>query len=767
MKRVILTVLGLCSFLCSESQTLKVKSVEELANDISARTMSRVDENNNPCAILRINAPTIENLQFGESVVGDVKYLPGEYIAYIKPDASTLSYSYKGENTTVSFSNYGIKIEGKKSYRIILENESANRASQSTQAYITANYDNVIVLVDGVPVGETPVLVESIAPGRHTISIPNTIGFTMPDTIVEIAENEKNTITLNLHQEKREPVYVKYYQPGGDTAGWYFIFGIITVHDGDKVGLVDYTGEKLIPTIYDDIVLEKILDYYMVGVKDAVNKWRWGLYAPGKGLVKPCVYDNFYYYKFKNGKSYIKFQKDKKWGLYDAALNEILPIAFDGIDCRDKVIVRSRENGNDRVSMYDYNGRLLIKPLQSISHYNEGYCLFYDYDMAGVLTLDGKKTYLPSKYSLGSIYNLCDYNIVSSGLFKVRDKETDKWGYMDTNLNMVFPAIFDGRYDGPDNFVMGVVNVSLDGNEVVLDNKGNIIIDSQKQGLSRIDILSDDGSWVDFEWYHKWKNLANTEDNYDYEGVVIKVHDNQSKQGIYDVAGRIVVPCGIYDDINFYKYKNEVYYICIKKTGLCDIFDSEGNVIRTLQMDGYTSMRAYVHNDDICFVREKGTDQLQFLDGDFNILTTLPKGFVINHYKDGIFQITDGEPEDTYRKGVLVYLDTSYGYINIKGKMIANCVYGYGGVDSNFNEDDNGDDGEEGGKYDAIAALIYENPISDGLALLAIGDRYGYVDIEGNVVAPLIYKAVTPFEDGVAYALRTDDKWIKIYRKDL
>lgn len=772
MKRLIITAVCICSLFFAKAQTLSVKSVEELSNDISARTMARVDENNNPCAILRINAPTIENLQFDESVVGEVKYLPGEYIAYIKPDATALSYSCKGENTTVNFSEYGIKIEGKKSYRIILGEDSSHQAEHAAQAYITANYDNVIVLVDGVPMGETPVLIESIEPGRHTISIPNTAGVTMPDMIVDIAENSRNNIELNLYQEERKPVKVEYYNPEGfDSSKLHATFGIIVVRKGDKVGLVDYTGEELVPCIFDSVREdEKYLDYYRVAIKDVDNNWKYGLYAPRKGLVRPCVYDKLDYVEFIDGTGYITCWKDDKCGLLDANLNEILPVAFSAIQPGKKILARLE---NDQWSMYDNNGNLLKKTIQEgdISLENEGYCLFNDHGIEGVLALDGKRTYLPSKYFLGDLRE----NVVSSGLFKVQDIETDKWGFMDTNLNMVFPAIFD-VLNGWDscvyNFVKGIVKVKLNGHEVILNNKGDIIIDSQKQGLSRIDILADNGSLVDFENYHRfmnhyWENYSfenySSEnydfenygyENYNFESLVIKVSDNQGKQGVYDVSGKIIVPCGIYDDVSFYKYNNKVYYICLQKDAdRCDILGADGGVIKMLPMDGYTLMTAYVHNEDICYVRGKNTGQLQFLARDFNTIATLPEGFVINFYKDGIFQITDGKPQIRGK----AYLDTSYGYINIKGKMIANCVYGYGGGDSNT----------IGGKVDMIARLIYEAPISDGLALLAIGDRYGYVDIEGKVVTPLIYKAVTPFDDGVAYALGTDDKWSKIYRKDL
>ena len=73
--------------------------------------------------------------------------------------------------------------------------------------------------------------------------------------------------------------------------------------------------------------------------------------------------------------------------------------------------------------------------------------------------------------------------------------------------------------------------------------------------------------------------------------------------------------------------------------------------------------------------------------------------------------------------------------------------------------------GRENG-YD-MARLMYEQPISEGLAILNIGDRFGFIDNKGNIKVPLIYTAVTPFENGIAYVRQQDGKWKKIYKNEL
>ena len=67
------------------AQELKVVSFEESTTDLKARTEPRVDLNNDPCALLRVEIPTLENLKFsgGLGVVGSVEHNPGEYLVYL------------------------------------------------------------------------------------------------------------------------------------------------------------------------------------------------------------------------------------------------------------------------------------------------------------------------------------------------------------------------------------------------------------------------------------------------------------------------------------------------------------------------------------------------------------------------------------------------------------------------------------------------------------------------------------------------------------
>ena len=103
--------------------------------------------------------------------------------------------------------------------------------------------------------------------------------------------------------------------------------------------------------------------------------------------------------------------------------------------------------------------------------------------------------------------------------------------------------------------------------------------------------------------------------------------------------------------------------------------------------------------------------------------------------------------------------------MNKKGEVLANCIYGYDSG-AKLIEEDNAEEDHSDDSFD-ITTIFEERPISEGLAILSVGDRFGFIDNKGNVKVPLKYTAVTPFENGIASVRDQNGKWMKIYKKDL
>ena len=678
MKRGILTVLCLCSFLCSKSQTLKVKSVEELTNDISARVTLRVDNNNNPCAIVRVNLQTLDNLKFSEGVVGDIAYMPGEYTLYVEDGLSALPFYCKDDKIVINFAEYGISsLEGKKSYRVILEGRDKERSPNAKSAYITANYDNIIVLIDGIPMGETPLYIESITTGHHTISVPNTLGYTMDDMVIDIKENTDNRIELNLRKEPRKLFALEYDGGTGEGYDLMQVYGVRRVNQNGKEGLVDYLGETIVPCIFDKVYSTKCFgNCYLVR-----QNGRSGVYEPGKGLVLPCEYSAIH-----AGETYLELCKNGKWGVIDNNKRVIVPMDYDKIkDIGTHLIVVKNE---DQWGLYDINGNVV---LNLTSKYKEigwetfGYYAFIDdKNRSGFLDEKGQELLLPESDKYKFKENDLTRVVHQNGLFCVEDKTTGKKGVMNTRLEWIIPPVLDEN-----------TRISLD---------------------------------------------------HDYELIELN-HNNTSS--LYDITGN-----------NVFTYTSDDYtdvrriadgFLCAKKNNEWGIIDMSGNIVKPFE---YKSVYQTTYQSKQIVIVE-GETYIQILDMNLDELTTLEhlEGDVYLRFWDDYIQ---------------VLIDNAYGYINLEGQVLANCIYERRFDVSQY------EDVQDLTLLDLLYPyqlylddITFQHPVSEGLAVLNCAGHFGYINCSGKVVVPLIYTAITPFEDGVAFGRRQDGTWEKIYRANL
>lgn len=707
MKKTIFAILLLlCTGLIGYAKELVVKSVDELRHDISARTAPRFDSDSIYCALIRLNLPSLEEFDFGDMIVGDVKAFPGEYVLYVRPNAKNLTFICNGKETSINFSDYNISIEEKKCYRIILKEKEEKNYTSKTQVYITANYDNTIVLVDGVPMGSTPLLIESIEDGFHTVSIPNINGITMRDTVINVMHGTQNYIELNLQREYRKPVKLEYSAMGGDSYLWEPIIGINSVEENGKIGLINYVGEVLIPCEFDQIYMENLWNnYFVVANNNPLNPNHYlkGIYEPEKGLIVPCIYDVVYVYGFDEG--IIMVSKEGKKGIVDSSGNIIIPVEYDKIsassetgDFSNCLFSARKQIGNQGYKSVIFNSKgtcLGEYNYDYLSEYSNGYYFFrkdWPNTRKGLLNINGEEIFLPNNYDLSEGFNC--------GLLRVYDKITKKYGYCDANFNLIIPAI----YDEASKFNAGVAQVSIAGNNMIIDVEGHEILNYNAKGIKSLSFCSEE---------FNSESISSID-----QGPIryFEVIDFEDKIWIYDLAGKVMVSPGRFQEFSA---------INDKKT------------------------------DKIYYIGTYDTGEIEFLDSELNILFKLPSTCSIENINDDIIKI--------------VLKDESpiiYGYMNTFGQVIANCIYGIG----TFSEENN-DNTDLGTDYisfeSAFGEIFYNSSVSDGLAVLQLGDRYGFIDKFGKIKVPLIYTAVLPFKNGKTYVRDHNGKWKKLYRNEL
>ena len=145
--KVFCIVLTLFISLSVSAQEIKVKSMELLPSDLTARTNLRLDGNDEPCALIKVIVPTVEGMQFGGWVIGNIGYLPGEYQVYVP--AGTKKITFRHPNYAPGEIRFTIPIEGKCTYRVTLDVpqkekglESVEQGDAASMLKMAQNYEN-------------------------------------------------------------------------------------------------------------------------------------------------------------------------------------------------------------------------------------------------------------------------------------------------------------------------------------------------------------------------------------------------------------------------------------------------------------------------------------------------------------------------------------------------------------------------------------------------------------------------------------------------
>lgn len=204
------------------------------------------------------------------------------------------------------------------------------------------------VTVDGKTRGTTPLIVNDLLVGQHSVRISSN-GFEPFETILTLQEGEPIHLAGALNENKisKWDLLKKY-----ETAGFFHEgkscvslngkFGYVDkegkviiplkydwaddFHDGyaqvklkDKYGVIDKSDKKIIPIKYDDI------SDYSEGLFKVKLKNKFGFIDTSNKIVVPVKYDQASF--FTNGMAYIKL--GNKYGYVDAQGNLAVPIIYD------------------------------------------------------------------------------------------------------------------------------------------------------------------------------------------------------------------------------------------------------------------------------------------------------------------------------------------------------------------------------------------------------------------------------------------------------
>ena len=238
-RRVLFAVMFLLSLLPAKGQELIVKSFMEKTNDLSASTYERKDANGNSCALVKVQLATA-GAQFSPNVVGNVDYKVNEYWVYLPTINKHLEVKHPNFLTKdVIFANYGVKLEPKTTYSLVL----AIPEGGTTQQIVTSQYlmfnvkpTDAIVEVNGEVWTNNDGVSRKFVPfGEYTYSVEANNYHSITGTVTVNDPNNRTVVDVNL-----KPAFgsVKILSTGT-------LDGAVVYIDNKNVGRVPYTGDNI------------------------------------------------------------------------------------------------------------------------------------------------------------------------------------------------------------------------------------------------------------------------------------------------------------------------------------------------------------------------------------------------------------------------------------------------------------------------------------------------------------------------------------------
>ena len=295
------------------------------------------------------------------------------------------------------------------------------------------------VSVDGRAAGVTPLLLDSLLIGTHSVTI-SAPGYSPATVTATVTESAPATLTGSLtalpvytgptpadialtkkYKWFKDPVSGKYgYKHNGNIVipakydnAWTFSGGLAAVKINGKWGFIDKTGTIVITAIYDDA------DFFQEGLVRVKTNGKWG-YVDNTGvMVIPAIYDEVE--SFFDGMAIVRI--DGQYGFIDKTGNLAIPAKYD-----------YAQNFREGLAAVGINNK-------------RGYI-----DKSGTLVI-------PAKYD--------GYASFCEGLALVQIN--GKLGFIDKAGKLVIPA----KYDDAESFYSGKARVLLNGRRFYIDRNGN------------------------------------------------------------------------------------------------------------------------------------------------------------------------------------------------------------------------------------------------------------------------------------------------------
>jgi tetratricopeptide (TPR) repeat protein len=468
---------------------------------------------------------------------------------------------------------------------------------------------------------------------------------------------------------------------------------------------------------------------YINEAKEKIENISWTAISDSKNLsdfekfkiqFKNSKYTDLANQKIKELKSEVLpyLNKNKKYQLYNVATNEL-------IDRNEYDQILILEKGRFLVTKYnkrgivDQDGKIIQQiTYDCIGEFKNGFAQISIGGKNGFINTNGEIVIQPTLISVQEVANK-GYLI---------SKEIDGriyYGFADTLLRIIVPFTYDDVISIlPEGFIASKNNIKL-----LLDAGGKSIYNFNYNSL----YLANEGKTLNSSLF---------------------IVENKSKFGVTDNKGRLILPL-IYKSI--VSDSSGKYYIVTSADNKSSLIDSSKNILIQPGQNiiSYLSNGLYVIRSE-----SANPDNLQIKL--YNV--KLKKYLNLKPYQD---------ISSNFSEGLLaVLINGKVGYINENGDLIIEPIYEKSSLDYSLNDGDGDGDYPENNMNslytdcsfiditkNSIEEYIWKSnhDFSEGLTVVQIGGKYGYINKKGQIAIPIIYNSANAFINGIAYVTIEDN----------
>jgi tetratricopeptide (TPR) repeat protein len=475
--------------------------------------------------------------------------------------------------------------------------------------------------------------------------------------------------------------------------------------------------------VYNKFINQFSTSRYINEAKEKLENISWAAIAESKILsdfekfkllFKNSKYLDLANLKIKELKSDVLpyLNKNKKYQLYSVSTSQF-------IDNNEYDQILILEKGRFLVTKYnkrgivDQDGKISQQiTYDCIGDFKNGFARISIGGKNGFINTNGEIVIQPTLVSVQEVPNR-GYLI---------SKEIDGHNYYafaDTLLQITIPFTYDDISIIPDGFITRRNNVKQ-----LLDGGGKSI---------------NSFNYSSFYLANEGKNLNNS----------LFIAESKSKFGVTDYKGRLILPM-IYK--NIVSDSSGKYYIVTTADNKMSLIDSSKNILIQPGQNiiSYLSNGVYVIRNE-----NSNPDNLQVR----LFSVRLKKYLNQKPYQD---------VSSNFSEGLLaVLMNEKVGYINENGDLIIEPIYEKSSLDYSYigmGGEGDGDYSENNmsslysdcsfidiNKYSIEESIWKSNyDFSEGLTVVQIGEKYGYINKKGQIVIPIIYNSANAFVNGLA-----------------